>query len=246
LKEFTVRSGKYAGIHNIYDDAEQFVERTGLTPKKWGDISIKPDDWVIADDGFVIQCLYTATMENRFKKRTYLYRFCIGTRYTYEVNSGLRVPNFYIFIDFLPNKNSLGKVNTTYKRKDKLFGMLLKEGNSLEVAYQMAYKRKPTRTNLGKVIGRNKEAVMDALQKNIQTINERVKQETGRSPAEIMDDALVAYYSRTVEPTAMPLKELREHIKFHFQVGEFFKKQLKGADSQEDETPPLLVTNKEG
>lgn len=240
MRQFLVRVGKYAGYHNIYDNKDEFIEKTRLTPKLWGDPSVKADDWVIADDGFVLQCLHHNTLPKGNNKFTYLYRFCIGTRYTYDTNNGLKVPCFYIFVDYLPNKNSLAKVNTSYRRKDKLFGVLLKEGNSLEVAYRLAYKKKPTQNNLGRVVERNKEAVMEALQKNIQTINERVKLETGRTPAEIMDDALVAYYSRTVEPTAMPLKDLREHIKFHFQVGEFFKKQMKGVDSNEDETPPLM------
>lgn len=232
MRRILIKQGKYEGEHWVYDSIEEFANATGLTYKVWGDHTIQADDWVLSDDGFIIQCLHTSVLKRKYNNETYLYRFPHTTRYTYTTKKGIRVPIFYVYIEFGQSKGQMGR----WKKKDNLFGMMVEKGYTLEQAYQLAFKKKPTKLRLAGVIDRNKEVIMETIQKNLATINDRVKEATGLTIEEIVDEKISQVAIATHNQTNV--KEIRENVKFLFWFAEQKKKGMKTTD--ENEVPPLM------
>ncbi|MCL6099801.1 MAG: hypothetical protein M1391_14640 [Bacteroidetes bacterium] len=234
MRIFTVRKGLFMGEHTIYDSPSEFYTEhpSDFILKKWSDTAIEKNDWVIADDGYVIQCLGKRKFNNKWNYPTAAYRFCIGTFTHYHGKSGIKVHCMYAAVTQIKDRSSIGE----YKGQDKLFILYVKSGFSLYEAYHKAFNRYPTQHQLDKVINKNRGALMDALTQMQNNICTRVQKNNGQTVAEIFENKIV---DMILAVPQLPLKEARETIKFVSAILEPKKKDNK--PSGEVEQPPLLI-----
>jgi len=94
MRTFTERDSRspFAGEHIIYDSVEEFKEKVGseYPLKKWGVGPIeelKAGDWVIADDGYIVQILRIKSFPNKNGSRTFFVRVPMGTFAVYFLKS---------------------------------------------------------------------------------------------------------------------------------------------------------------
>lgn len=232
MRVYTVRRGKFTGEHYIFEGEEEFQSYFPSSKvKKWGDISIQPNDWVRADDGYILQCLHKATLINKWKQVTHLYRFCNGSFAVTEGKNGLKPRNFY----GADSKRKGGFGNGS--SKDKQFVMMVKAGYNYTTAFEKAYGHKCTDFKLRKAIDRNAGEIMEDLKQRLETVNERVKQVTGMTVSEIVDEKLVQLAANLRNTNSM--KEIRESIKFLKWYEMEAKKNIK-PEEEGEEKPPLL------
>lgn len=86
MRTFTERDSRspFVGEHIVYDSVEEFKKEKGedYPLKKWGEGNIEElaaGEWVIADDGYVIQILRTRSFPNKNGSRTFFIRVPMGT-----------------------------------------------------------------------------------------------------------------------------------------------------------------------
>lgn len=86
MRTFTERDTRslFVGDHIIYDTVEEFKKEKGedYPLKKWGvglPEDLKAGDWIIADDGYVIQVLRVKNFPNKNGSRTFFVRVPMGT-----------------------------------------------------------------------------------------------------------------------------------------------------------------------
>lgn len=149
MRNFTVRRGNYKGEHIIYDSPDEAVQH-GIEPKTpWHRKDVVIGDWVVSDDGYVVQCLHRRPLINKRHKSgqwTDTFRFPMGIFGVYYDAKGDKkiTKNFYAQVannnkSSLGNTSVLGKYMTIEKRE---FVTLLGMGFDPYSAYIKAYKVK--------------------------------------------------------------------------------------------------------
>lgn len=149
MRKFTVRRGNFKGEHIIYDSPDESVQ-AGIDPKTpWHRKDVEVGDWVVSDDGYVVQCLGRYALKNkrhRSGQYTDTFRFPMGTFGVYYDAKGEKkiTKNFYAQVannnkSSLGNTSALGKYMTIEKRE---FVTLLGMGFDPYSAYMKAYKVK--------------------------------------------------------------------------------------------------------
>lgn len=238
MREFLVKAGHFAGTHYIFDNREEFKKYfPDLEPKRWGDESIDVNDWVIADDGYILQCLRIYTPDKN-KYKTKIFRFCNGSFYYYYGKSGKKVKAFYGGVVYF-NKNSIGGNNRNTEQR--IFLKYIEAGyppiEALKKVHDISTWHK---FKINKKLREymNGEYVMKALIKSLD-INEKVKQLTGKTIAEIVEDEIIKQVTHLNNPD-LSLKEGREIVKFLKSVFGYDKVQNSEEVPYEEDKPPLL------
>lgn len=258
MRDFTIRSGKYQGVHLIYDNEDEAKEHSIVFKKPWYHDSVDAGDWVVSDDGYVIQCLHKYKLVNkrhRSGQHTVSYRFPNGTFYVYVDKHGQKhVKNFYA-VATASHKNSLGntpRIGRYMTSKKKEFVTLVAGGMDIYSAYVKAYKVRTYSRN-GILIQLNKlmddplvrEELMEQMQPFIRQVEKSIKEVTG---AETLIEFLVDQVTELVsDPKSKVPKERRENIKllinlFGEQLGIALKKDKKNIQDADFEVlaPPAL------
>lgn len=224
MRDFTVRSGKFAGTHFIYDNEAEATEHNIVFKKPWYGDSVEAGDWVVADDGYVIQCLFKRKIVNkrhRSGQYTMSFRFCNGTFYYYVNRVGKKnVVNFYA-VATKSHKNSMGdtpRIGKYLTSRKKEFVTLIATGLDLYSAYVKAYQVKTISRN-GILIQINRlmddpivrEELMEQMQPFIRQVEASIKEKTG---ANSLVSFLVDEISDLIsDPKSKIPKERRENIK---------------------------------
>lgn len=263
MRDFTIRSGKYKGIHIIYDNEEEAKENSIEFKKPWYKESVDVGDWVVSDDGYVIQCLHRYKLVNkrhRSGQYTMSYRFPNGTFYVYiDRYKQKHIKNFYA-VAAHAHKNSLGdtpRIGRYMTSKKKEFVVLVAGGMDIYSAYIKAYSVRTFSRN-GILIQLNKlmddplvrKELMQEIQPFIKMVEEQIKEKTG---ADSLVNFLVDQITELLidEKSKVP-KERRENLKllinlFGEQLGIALKKttNTKGVQDADFELvpPPELGTS---
>lgn len=265
MRTFTIRKGKYAGEHLIFDSIEEAV-KNGIKNIKtpWHRDDVEPGDWVTSDDGFVIQCLNRNRLVNKRHKSgqyTDYWRFPNGTFYVYVNKNGEKsIKNFYAVAAMnskssLGNTSKLGKYMTSRK---KYFVTLLSQGFSPFMAYAKAYNKSTQGhtafIQVNKLLNDPlvKEEIKMALSPFIEKVERRIKEKTGY---ENLNEFLAAQLSELISDEDVSVKDKRANLQLAIQLfGDKLgitepKKLGKGSDAEEAEyhlvEPPQLGLSKE-
>lgn len=120
----------------IYDNQEEYYQYRTDVLKQWSDLSIKDGDWVIADDGYIVQCL--RSREYHTERHTlYYFKFPMGTFTITKYKTKLYISTFYAQFS-KPNKSRIGSVTHSKISKIK-FATLVFAGIPIERAYSQVY-----------------------------------------------------------------------------------------------------------
>ncbi len=224
MRDFTIRSGKYQGVHIIYDNEDEAKEHSIVFKKPWYGKSVVGGDWVVSDDGYVIQCLNTYKLVNKRHKSgqyTNSYRFPNGTFYVYfDKHQQKHVKNFYA-VATASHKNSLGntpRIGRYMTSKKKEFVTLVAGGMDIYSAYVKAYSVRTFSRN-GILIQLNKlmddplvrKELMEQMKPFMLQVETSVKAATG---AESLVEFLVDQVTELlVDKKSEVPKERRENLK---------------------------------
>jgi len=262
MRDFTIRSGKYQGVHIIYDSEDEATEHSIVFRKPWYDGKTEPGDWVVSDDGYVIQCLHKYKLVNkrhRSGQHTVSYRFPNGTFYVYIDKYGQKhVKNFYA-VATAAHKNSLGntpRIGRYMTSKKKEFVTLVAGGMDIYAAYIKAYSVRTFSRN-GILIQLNKlmddplvrAELMEQMKPFMAQVETNLKEKTG---AESLIEFLVDQVTELVvdEKSKVP-KERRANIQllvklFGDQLGialkEKSKKEIEDAEFEVLSPPELGIS----
>jgi len=137
MREYICRShGQEISKNIIYDSEDDFRKYFDFELKRWGNLNIKAGDWVIADDGFIVQCL-KATQYQSKRHIIYYFRFPMGTFIITKCKEKLYISSFYAQFT-KPNKSRIGIVENSKMRKIK-FATLVFAGIPIEKAYTQTF-----------------------------------------------------------------------------------------------------------
>jgi len=191
MRTFTIRKGLYAGEHTIYD-SEKEAKDNGISPKKpWHDPNVAVGDWIVSDDGYVVQCLGRRSLINkrhRSGQYTDTFRFPQGIFYVYHGKKSDSVKNFYAQLanhnkSSLGNTSKLGKFMTIKKKE---FVSLVQLGYDPYSACVKAYNIHTSTpgaitAQVNKLLSdpQIREALMQALQPYMEQVQQHLKEITG-------------------------------------------------------------------
>lgn len=223
MRNFTIRSGKFAGTHIIYDNIEE-AKANGIKIIKspWYGSETEIGDWCLSDDGYVAQCLHKFKLVNKRHKSgqyTDTFRFANGTFWVYYDRNGRRhIKNFYAAIahshkSSLGNTSKLGQYMTLRK---KHFVALVAGGVDPYSAYLQSYKTAFLKQNVWVQVNKLlndpivRKALMEQLQPFMQQVEKKIQEKTGH--ASIMD-WLVDQLAVLMVDLKLDAKEKRANIK---------------------------------
>jgi len=132
------------GEHNIYENPEEYTEKTGMVCKVWGKDDIEQlqiGEWVRADDGYVIQILGLRRVGNKTGGDTFFVRVPMGTFPVYLTKKGWKWRQLYAQFSS-PHKGSISQRSRLYTggHIEKIkFATLLVSGVNLTTAVRMTY-----------------------------------------------------------------------------------------------------------
>ncbi len=261
MRTFTIRRGKYAGEHIIFDNPAEAKEHKIDKPKQpWYADSVKAGHWVVADDGYVIQCLHRIRLVNKRHisgQYTDAFRFCNGTFYAYRDKDGIKhIKNFYA-VATKAQKNSLGtagKLGRYMTSNKKHFVTLVAGGMDVYHAYLQAFKvstisPKGILIQINKLMNdeRVREELMAQLKPFMVQVEESIKEKTGKGS--LMEFLVDQISELMVDPKSNTPKERRQNIKllvelFKRQLGiesSMGKKEIENAQYEEIQPPALGV-----
>lgn len=224
MRDFVIRSGKYADTHIIYDNQQEAEEHSIEFKIPWYKDDVEPGDWVVSDDGYVIQLLYKYKLVNKHHKSgqyTMAYRFPNGTFYVYFDRHGMKhIKNFYAVAahshkNSLGNTPSIGRYMTSNK---KAFVTFVASGMDVYSAYLKAYKVRTYSRN-GIFIQLNKllddpevrKELMEHMKPFLKMVEDNIREKTG---AESLIDFLVSQVTELVTDSKSQIpREKRENLK---------------------------------
>lgn len=222
MREFTVRSGKYAGKHKIYDSIEE-AKANGVTIIRtpWYSNEVVIGDWCVSDDGYVAQCLHRFKLVNkrhRSGQYTDTFRFCQGSFYVYYDRLGRKhIKNFYAMVAS-SHKGSLGsapKLGRYMPLKKKHFVALVAGGLDPYTAYLKSYGNSYFKNNTWMQVNTLlsdplvRKALMEEMQPFIQKVEDKIKEKTGFTS---ISDWLVDQLAVLLIDMKLSAKEKRANI----------------------------------
>lgn len=152
MREYYINYGHWQGWHKLYDGEEDFKKHLPNTEfKVWGlrdDIYSK--DWVMAWDGFIVQCLKRGNIIKQPNGNYIIpFRFPMVTVAAYYTE---KKTTYYAFHAMFtpPHKNSVSgslKDKKTDQMK-RLFGFMLSQGASLFTSYAHIFKQSENQNKL--------------------------------------------------------------------------------------------------
>jgi len=266
MREYRIKKGKFEGLHKIYDNPEE-AKKDGIDNivDEWW--KANPGQWVKADDGFVFQLLDKSKVINKSHKQgqyTLVFRFPMVTLPVYVAVGGYINPkytsNLYGGISYLRRANSMSKSKN--KPEENIWLMRVKKGMNPYTAYAMTFpfsnrkyydnfSKKPNSLNnkqhkVNQLIDKYRDEIMDGLKGFLGDIRNKIEEQTGRDPDELIAEQL-ANLMATNTPGTKKDKDVRENIKLYMQLmyshaGKKNPKEIQ--ESQwEEEKPPLLDKN---
>jgi len=139
MREYNRRSGgEIILTSTIYDSIDEFKSYyPNKELKRWGDTSIKKDDWIIADDGFIVECL-SSKMYQTVRHILYYFRFPMGTFCITYSKGKHYIPAFYAQFS-KPKLSGIGTSNGKEINQKIRFATLVMSGFDFGQAYKMCY-----------------------------------------------------------------------------------------------------------
>lgn len=193
MRNFTVRRGNFKGNHKVYDSIEE-ANKHNITKIKspWHDPDVAIGDWVIADDGYIVQCLHRRQVVNKRHRNgqyTDLFRFPQGTFYVYYDKRGIpRIKNFYAQMtnnhkSSMGGGSRLGRYMTVKKRE---FVLYMSMGYDPYTSYVKAFRvgmstPQHITMQINKLLDDElvKEALMEAMKPFMEQVRDKVKELSG-------------------------------------------------------------------
>jgi len=163
--------------HFVYDSVDEFKkQKKGLNPKHWKD-SPKEGDWVVADDGGVVEILKHNKISHPNDRKNYkahkgYVRTVVGTfllndNTEMDTNFDLH-PNRYTFSKNLKQANSNFKKRKNITKKEKLFATEVIVGKDAVSAVQNVYKEKDfNKAKKKAVLLLKQERIMNEVEKGV-------------------------------------------------------------------------------
>jgi hypothetical protein len=231
MRKFTVRRGNYKGEHNIYDSPDEAVKHSIEPKHPWHRKDVQIGDWVVSDDGYVVQCLNRRILINkrhRSGQYTDTFRFPMGIFGVYYDAKGEKkiTKNFYAQVannnkSSLGNTSVLGKYMTIEKRE---FVTLMAMGFDPYSAYIKAYKVKRLVTLPNVTMQINKlltdkqvqEELMEALKPFMHKVQLKVQELSGY---EDLEKLFIDKTAQLLTTTVSSIKDQTLVLRFSF---EFF------------------------
>lgn len=256
MREFTVRKGAYKGKHNVFDNKEEAI-KFGIKNIKelWHSPDIQIGDWVVSDDGFVVQCLHRYQLRNKHHTQgqyTDTFRFPQGTFWVYYNRNGKpTIKNFYALVANSSHKNALGntpKIGRYMNLRKKMFVSLIGSGVDPFYAYIKAFNPISSTTATIKLqVNRllNDQAVREALMTELQPFFDKVQLEVKQATGfESLKDFIASKINEVATDTDATNKDKIAVIKllldlFGTQLGLTPKKGKEIKDIQEAEFESL-------
>jgi len=229
MRKFTVRRGKYAGEHTIYDSLKEAVADGKSNVKTpWYGPDVEIGDWCLSDDGYVVQCLHKFKLINkqhRSGQYTDTFRFPNGTFYVYYDKKGNRhIKNFYAVAaknnkSSLGNSSALGRFMTI---KKKHFVTLVAGGVDPYTAYIKAYNKHTASPNgiwiqVNKLLNDTlvREALVEELKPFMEKVEIKIREATGHKT---IIDFMVDQLTTLMIDMKLPAKEKRANIKLMLEL----------------------------
>ena len=163
--------------HFVYDSIEEFKkQKQGLNPKHWKD-NPQEGDWVVADDGGVVQILkYNNISHPSDRKnwkahkgyvRTVVGTFLLNDKTEMDTNFDLH-PNRYTFSKNLKQADSNFKKRKNITKKEKLFTTEVIVGKDAVTAVQNVYKEQDyNKAKKKAVLLLKQERIMNEVEKGV-------------------------------------------------------------------------------
>jgi hypothetical protein len=222
MRSFTIRSGKFAGVHTIYDNIDE-AKTNKITNIKspWYDTSVQIGDWCLSDDGYIAQCLHRFKLVNKRHRSgqfTDTFRFANGTYWVYyDRNNRKHIKNFYAMTannhkSSLGNTSKLGKFMTL---KKKHFVTLVAGGMDPYSAYIQSYKTAFLKNDVWVQVNKLlndpivRAELMEQLQPFMKQIEVKIKEKTGHAT---INDWLVDQFTTLMVDLKLSAKERRANI----------------------------------
>jgi len=201
--------------HYIYDTREEFKEKYPVTPlvKDWR--KGQEGDWVLSDDGRIVQLLkvsknlhHPKDSKNYSSNNGYV-RTIVGTfissAKTYMDTDFAKHPNRYTFSQKIKNTNKRVKQRTKCTNKEKIFATSVAVGKDAVSAYMKAFTEKNRNTARKKaVILLKQERVMSEIEKT----SKEVAKELGIDHAYILGS--LKQLADTSEDQNIALQSIKE------------------------------------
>ena len=169
---------KIKGVkHFVYEDIDEFNKQNkGITPKHWKD-NPKEGDWVIADDGGIVQILKQKGITHpndrpnyKLSKgyvRTVVGTFLLNKKTEMDTNFDLH-PNRYTFSKNLKQANENFKKRNNVTKKEKLFATEVIVGKDAVSAVQNIYKEDDfNKAKKKAVLLLKQERIMNEVEKGV-------------------------------------------------------------------------------
>lgn len=132
------RGGKIILTSVIYDSVEEYKrDYPDKEPKRWGDIGIASGDHVIADDGFVVECLSARIYQGK-RHMLYYFRFPMGTFTITESKGVFYTPAFYAQFS-KPNLSRIGTTDGKLQKEKIRFASYIIAGFDIGEAYRRCF-----------------------------------------------------------------------------------------------------------
>lgn len=220
MREITIRSGNYVGTHIVYDSVKE-AEQNGIKPiKPW--YNADTGDWVVADDGYVIQLLKRSKITNKFNQHTHIYRFPNKMVGIYERKNGTfsKIPSYHAQ-HMTSTKTKIapadGIVGQYLTKKEKRFALLVKEGwnegMTLEQAYRLAYKDNSSYVEHKIERLLNKPGLIKMM-----IDKEHILGQVQNKMGVTIEDWLIDKLTELLQKEKLSVKELRNNIKFLLEI----------------------------
>jgi hypothetical protein len=240
MRVVTIRRGLFKGEHKIYDSPEE-SSQYGIEPKiPWHRKDILVGDWVVADDGYVVQCLARKRIVNKKHingQYTDTFRFPQGLFYVYYNRLGEKriTKNFYAQViannkSSMGNTPSIGRYMTINKRE---FVAYMQMGFDAYSAYMKAFKVKSTSLpyitiQINKLLADEqvREELMQVLKPFMVQVADKVKEISGYND---LNSLLIDKTAKLLVQTTNNIKDQVIVLKFAY---EFFGKVLNIVETQ--------------
>jgi hypothetical protein len=192
MREITVRSGRFSGTHKIYENKAEAISLGIEAISPWFSPVVEPGDWVVSDDGYVVQCLDRYVLRNKRHQSgqyTDVLRFPQGSFWVYHRKDGKQNIKSFLAFSTNTNKNSLGdtpKGGKFMTPRKKLFVSLIIGGMDPLIAYKIAFKVGPvpifsltTRVNRLLMDENIRAELMEQTQVLVKAAEDQIKEMTG-------------------------------------------------------------------
>lgn len=189
IREYKIYSGLYEGIHLIFDNQQELLEKhPNIKIWEWHDGNVdlyEAGDWMKAEDGFYIQILHIRKMirkSDNYNINTFI-RFPVGTFCVYRKKTGgFTYPKMLASISNLDTSSISGKyrnLNRDVMLKIKFASYILAgidPGKAYILAYQPMQTLTPYQYNRKALTLMADEVVKKEIKTQVQTFHSQINE----------------------------------------------------------------------